>query len=246
MFTNGYLRRRELALLGPSGPQIKVEPESPFIQAAWEGNVSLVRAMLKGFPGVIDVNHTASVTPLHNPVTSDTVPRYPCPCHQTTALRAAVCNGHLEIVQVLINSKASVNIPNCKNSTPLHDHEAASQKDTKMVEVLHEHGAHIDAFNADGLSPLCVALTYNRVDTIRYLLKAGTSALPPNPASLSAMHVAAAGGELKSVELLLAHGVSPMFSEPLLSSEGYIPCPLYIAAVYGHSDVVAMLMSHPE
>ena len=122
-----------------------------------------------------------------------------------------------------------------------------------MVEVLHKHGAHIDAFNADGLSPLCVALTYNRValtynrvDTIRYLLKAGTSALPPNPASLSAMHVAAAGGELKSVELLLAHGVSPMFSEPLLSSEGYIPCPLYIAAVYGHSDVVAMLMSHPE
>ena len=115
-----------------------------------------------------------------------------------------------------------------------------------MVKVLHKHGTHIDAFNAYGLSPLCVALTYNRVDTIRYLLKAGASALPPNPASLSAMHVAAAGGELKSVELLLAHGVSPMFSEPLLSSEGYIPCPLYIAAVYGHSDVVAMLMSHPE
>ena len=69
MFTDtgdSYLRRRELALLGPSGPQIKVEPESPFIQAAWEGNMSLVRAMLKGFPGVIDVNHTASVTPLHN------------------------------------------------------------------------------------------------------------------------------------------------------------------------------------
>lgn len=114
MLTYGYLRRRELALLGPSGPQIKVEPESPFIQAAWEGNVSLVRAMLKGFPGVIDVNHTASVTPLHNPVTSDTVPRYPCPCHHTTALRAAVCNGHLEIVQVLINSEASVNIPTVK------------------------------------------------------------------------------------------------------------------------------------
>lgn len=85
--------------LGPSGPQVKVEPESPFIQAAWEGNVSLIRAMLKGFPGVIDINHTASVTPLHKHVTTK---RYPCSCHHTTALRAAVCNDHLEVVQVLI------------------------------------------------------------------------------------------------------------------------------------------------
>ena len=50
--------------LGPSGPQVKVEPESPFIQAAWEGNVSLIRAMLKGLPsglpGVIEHLHVTS------------------------------------------------------------------------------------------------------------------------------------------------------------------------------------------
>ena len=37
-----------------------------------------------------------------------------------------------------------------------------------------------------------------------------------------------------------------MFSEPSPSSDGYIPCPLYIAAVYGHSDIVSTLTSHPE
>ena len=46
--------------LGSSGPQVKVEPESPFIQAAWEGNVSLIRTMLKGFPGVIEHLHVTS------------------------------------------------------------------------------------------------------------------------------------------------------------------------------------------
>ena len=115
-----------------------------------------------------------------------------------------------------------------------------------MVEVLHKHGAHINVFDTGGLSPLCVALICNRVDTIHYLLKAGASALPPNPASLSAMHVAAAGGKLIAVKLLLAHGVSPMFSEPSPSSDGYIPCPLYIAAVCGHCDIVSTLISHPE
>ena len=79
-------------------------------------------------------------------------------------------------------------------------HEAASQKNAKMVEVLHKHGAHINVFDTNGLSPLCVALICNRVDTILYLLKAGASTLPPNPASLSAMHVAAAGGELKAMK----------------------------------------------
>ena len=158
--------------VGPSGPQVKVEPESPFIQAAWEGNVSLVRAMLKGFPGVIDVNHTASVTPLLQHVTSK---RYPCSCYHTTALCAAVRKDHLEVVQVLIKFGASVNIPNCQNSTPLH--AAASQKNAKMVEVLHKHGAHINVFDTNGLSPLCVALICNRVDTILNLLKAGASTL---------------------------------------------------------------------
>ena len=223
--------------LGPSGPQVKVEPESPFIQAAWEGNVSLIRAMLKGFPGVIDINHTASVTPLHRRVTTK---RYPCSCHHTTA----VCNDHLEVVRVLVKFGASVNICNCQNSRPLH--EAASQKSTKMVEVLHKHGAHINVFDTGGLSPLCVALICNRVDTVHYLLKAGANALPPNPASLSAMHVAAAGGKLKAVKLLLAYGVSPTFSEPSPSSDAYIPTPLYIAAVCGHSDITSMLISHPE
>ena len=219
-----------------------MEPESPFIKAAWEGDVSLVRALLKGFPGAIDVNHTAAIWPLYaaSGVGRKTYQR----SHNSTALLAAVCNGHLEVVRVLLESGASVNIPNCRQLTPLH--EATEQKNLEMVKALHKHGALIDVVNEGGLSSLCIALSNNHTDAVRYFLEAGASMLPSNPTGLSAMHVAAAGGHLEGIKLLLSYGASPMFSEPSPSSEGYIPCPLYIAAVCQHSDVVTELSAHPE
>ena len=226
----------------PPKPKVNVEPESPFIKAAWEGDVSLVRGLLKGFPGAIDVNHTAAMWPLY--AASGVDRKIYQLSHNSTALLVAVCNGHLEVVRVLLESGASVNIPNCRQLTPLH--EATEQKNLEMVKVLHKNGALMNVVNENGLNPLCIALSNNHTDTVRYFLEAGASTLPPNPTGLSAMHVAAASGHLEGIKLLLSYGASPMFSEPSPSSEGYIPCPLYIAAVCHHSDVVTELSAHPE
>ena len=228
----------------PPKPKVKVEPESPFIKAAWEGDVSFVRGLLKGFPGAIDVNHTAAVNPLYGCKSLRSSRRIYQHSHNCTALHAAVCNGHLDVVQVLLESGASVNISNCRHSTPLH--EATEQNSLEMVKTLHKHGAHIDVANENGSTPLCIALANTDTDIVRYLLEAGASTLAPNPAGLSAMHVAAASGHLEGIKLLLSYGASPMFSEPSPSSEGYIPCPLYLAAVCQHSDVVTDLSAHPE
>ena len=207
--------------------------DSLFIQAALEGNTVLIRTLLKGG---IDVNQTMLLYPRQIPSCL-----HCAHSHSTTALYAAVCNGHFEIVQILLKSGASVNIANCHQVTPLH--EAAAQKNMKMMKVLYKYGAHLDVFNRYGLSPLCVAVIFNNLDAAHYLLKAGASALPPNSASLSAMHFAAASGHVEAVKLLLSHGVSPMFSDPSPQS---VPCPLYIAAVCGHFDIVTELTAHPE
>ena len=229
-------------MIPPPEPEVKVEPKSPFIRAALEGDVSLVRSLLKGFPGSIDVNHTAAIYPPPNERKANRriIPR----SHNSTALLAAVYNGHLEVARELLILGASVNLPNCRNSTPLH--EATVRNNLGMVKVLHQHGAHIDVVNGNGLSPLGIALASNNTDIVRYLLEAGASMLAPNPTGFSAVHVAAASGHLEGIDLLLSCRASPMFSEPSPSSEGYIPCPLYIAAVCGHRDVVAVLANHPE
>ena len=209
------------------------ESDSLFVQAALEGDTAMIRILLKEG---IDVNQTTLLYPGHIPSCL-----HSAHSHNTTALYAAVCNGHFEVVQILLKFGASVNITSCQQVTPLH--EAAVQKNMKMLKALHKHGACLDVFDRYGLSPLCVALISNNLDAVRYLLKAGASALSPNHGPLSTMHFAAAGGHVESVRLLLSHRVSPMFAEP---SRHSVPCPLYIAAVCGHFDIVTELTAHPK
>lgn len=226
----------------PPEPKVKVEPESPFIRAAWDGDVSLVKSLLNGFPGAIDVNHTAAIYPPPNEYKAS--PRVVARSHSSTALHAAVYNDHLEVARQLLELGASVNLLNCRKCTPLH--EATLRYNLAMVRVLRKHGAYIDVVNGNGLTPLCIALANDDTEMVRYFLEAGATTLPPSPTGFSAMHVAAASGHLEGIELLLRCGASPMFSEPTPSSEGYMPCPLYIAAVCGHQDVVAVLADHPK
>ena len=169
----------------PPEPKVKVEPESPFIRAAWDGDVSLVKSLLNGFPGVIDVNHTAAIYPPPNEYKAS--PRVVARSHSSTALHAAVYNDHLEVARQLLELGASVNLLNCRKCTPLH--EATLRYNLAMVRVLRKHGAYIDVVNGNGLTPLCIALANNDTEMVRYFLEAGATTLPPSPTGFSGVHL---------------------------------------------------------
>ena len=63
---------------------------------------------------------------------------------------------------------ADVNMPNSLNMYPLH--LAAVNGDVKIVKLLIEHNACIDALNKEQATPLHKACQYNRVQVVRFLV----------------------------------------------------------------------------
>ena len=90
-----------------------------------------------------------------------------------TPLHIAIMGGLHEVAQLLCEAKADLSLgckPFGKNNTALH--QAVILRDTKMIQLLCEHGAHVDAHGRDGWTPLCMAVRSNAVDTAKVLLDA--------------------------------------------------------------------------
>ncbi|KAH8595507.1 ankyrin repeat-containing domain protein, partial [Bisporella sp. PMI_857] len=66
----------------------------------------------------------------------------------STSLHAACWNGHIAVVQVLLEKNADIAAQNSDGSTPLHD--ACWNGYTAIVQVLLEKNADITAQNSNG------------------------------------------------------------------------------------------------
>ena len=72
-----------------------------------------------------------------------------------TPLHHAANNGHLSVVEYLVNQKADINAKNKYEETPLH--YAAEKGHLRVVEYLVNQKADINAKNKQGKTPLGVA-----------------------------------------------------------------------------------------
>ena len=93
-----------------------------------------------------------------------------------TPLYIASENGHLEIVKLLIKSKAQIN-QNCVNGwAPIHI--AAAKGHFEVVKYLVENGARIDVENENGETPLFLAIKYQRQTIVDYLTERAENEIP--------------------------------------------------------------------
>jgi hypothetical protein len=129
-----------------------------------------------------------------------------CDYDKRSALHLASAEGHLAVVQYLVENHAQVNTRDRFNNTPVDD--AIRHGHQPITEYLIAHGADAPS-NAYELE-LITASSAGDVATVRRLLQNKVSANARDYDGRSALHLAAASHHQEIVRMLLSHGAEPM------------------------------------
>jgi ankyrin repeat protein/beta-lactamase regulating signal transducer with metallopeptidase domain len=207
--------------------------------AAKQGDLAKVKAMLKDNPDLVAIKDSEGRTPLHR----------------------AVENGHKDVAALLLAQGANVNAKDKAGWTPLY---RAVDRNKDMVELLLSQGADVNVKDHDGYAPLHEAAWTGQKAAVALLLankaevnvetkdgetplhRAGNKdvaeLLLSNSAEINAkdnqgrepLHGAAAGGHKDVVELLLAKGV-----DVNVRDKGGLT-PLHNAAISSYDNVAVL------
>jgi len=168
---------------------IGFDPEStmkegitPLIAAASKGRVDTVFALLR-FEDV-DVNMHSS--------------------NHITALHAASLEGHLEVMDILLDHGATLECPNKDGCTPVF--MAAQNNHTKALRWLIKHGADVETQRFDGTTALQIAISEKHTYVARMLIQAGANVNAKGRFTFTAAAIAACTASKQSIKLLDKYG----------------------------------------
>lgn len=92
--------------------------------------------------------------------------------HHASALMLAAHEGHLAVVDLLLDAGADVGLAHPNGRTALHF--AASKGYLKIVEALVAHGADVNALSRGGCTPALEAAQFNHTGVVAFLREQGT------------------------------------------------------------------------
>ena len=239
------------------------------------GETVLARAAAKALSGTvkvildhkphIDTRNGAGDTALTLAAAADTIVRLPERWVEKAAFlqfaadrKTAAVEKNLEVIKLLLNHGASVDLKNKAGDTALT--LAAAEGKLDAVKLLLEHGADINTSNGAGDTALTLAAASRRreylggncgdeellmpatvernLSLIKLLLNHGASVDLKNKAGDTALTLAAAKVKLDAVKLLLNHGAK------IHATNDAGDTALTIAAATGKLDVVKLLLNH--
>lgn len=176
-------------VLSASGPA----PDPPIADAAMQGDVESVRALLRGGA---DVNAAQGdgMTALHwvaernDAETTEMLLYAGAKVNAKTRIGAftpllvASRVGSADVIEVLLGAGADPNVRTTTGGTAAL-HFAAASGNARAVELLLDHGAEVDAAeDASGHTPLMFAAAYDRIDAVRALIERGADVTRTNEA----------------------------------------------------------------
>ena len=161
-----------------------------------------------------------------------------------TALYLASANGHLNVVNKLVEAHADMTLTNTEanrargGQTPLF--VAARHGHTEVVKALVEAGAEVDALKVGGrVTALFIASQQGHEKIVRLLLNHKANANIKSNTSTTPLCIAAWHGRTEAVRTLLQHGADPTITRMDTIS------PLYLSTSKGHLETVKVLLENP-
>ncbi|CAD6186704.1 unnamed protein product [Caenorhabditis auriculariae] len=154
-----------------------------------------------------------------------------------TALFYAVTFGHYESALKLLQYGANPNHQDHRLRTPCHC--AAAKGQMRMLKLLRQHNASFEIQNYRGDMSFHEAVQTGSKDVVEWLLAMDPSTLDaPNHQGRTALHLAAASGNLEMVIFLCS---KKCFVDPLMLYKDVIYTPLDIAKKQKHEVIVEYL-----
>ena len=152
-----------------------------------------------------------------------------------TALAVAAHCGNEEVVSLLLQRGAQVDVLDSSDMTPLH--LAASRDHYGIVQLLVDDHANVDAIGPNGKTPLRLAADSGHHDVVEILLQNRARVNSRDHNNSTALHAAAKIGDDVITKLLIAHGAD------FAAKDGELMAPIHYAAEQDHDHVTDALLS---
>ncbi|XP_004643472.1 ankyrin repeat and SOCS box protein 3 [Octodon degus] len=198
--------------------------------AARQGNVKLLRKLLKKGRS-IDVADNRGWMPIHEAAYHNSIE-----CLRIL-IRAAVENGQIDVVRLLLQHGANVNGSHSMcgwNSL----HQASFQENVEVMKLLLKRGANKECPDDFGITPLFLAAQYGKLESLNTLISSGANVNCQALDKATPLFIASQEGHTKCVELLLSSGADP----DLCCNEDGWQLPIHAAAQMGHTKILDLLI----
>ncbi|XP_022603642.1 caskin-1 [Seriola dumerili] len=157
-------------------------------------------------------------------------------------LHHAALNGNLELISLLLESQAAVDIRDQKGMRPLH--YAAWQGKAEPMKMLLKSGSSVNSQSDEGQIPLHLSAQHGHYDVSEMLLQHQSNPCIVDNGGKTPLDLACEFGRVGVVQLLLSSNMCAALLEPKKgdTTDPNGTSPLHLAAKNGHIDIIRLLI----
>ncbi|XP_058142607.1 caskin-1 [Dasypus novemcinctus] len=159
-----------------------------------------------------------------------------------SALHHAALNGNTELISLLLEAQAAVDIKDNKGMRPLH--YAAWQGRKEPMKLVLKAGSAVNVPSDEGHIPLHLAAQHGHYDVSEMLLQHQSNPCIVDNSGRTPLDLACEFGRVGVVQLLLSSNMCAALLEPRPggSTDPNGTSPLHLAAKNGHIDIIRLLL----